>query len=37
MVDSEVEVKPGQLLRLNFNMAKMHIFEQEAPQRRLGV
>ena len=37
MVDSEVEVKTGQLLRLNFNMAKMHIFNQTAPHRRLGT
>ncbi len=37
MVDPEVEVKTGQLLRLNFNMAKMHLFEKEAPQRRLDL
>jgi multiple sugar transport system ATP-binding protein len=37
MVDSEAEIKTGQLLRLNFNMAKMHIFEKDAPQRRVGV
>ena len=37
MVDSEAEVKTGQLLRLNFNMAKMHIFNQTAPHRRLGT
>jgi multiple sugar transport system ATP-binding protein len=37
MVEPEVEVKIGQMLRLNFNMAKMHIFEKEAPHRRLGV
>ena len=37
MVDPEVEIKTGQLLRLNLNMAKMHIFEKDTPQRRLGV
>ncbi|MDP1990330.1 MAG: sn-glycerol-3-phosphate ABC transporter ATP-binding protein UgpC [Syntrophales bacterium] len=37
MVDSEVEVRTGQMLRLNFNMAKMHIFNQNAPHRRLGA
>jgi multiple sugar transport system ATP-binding protein len=37
MVDAEVEVEIGQTLRLNFNMAKMHVFESAEPHRRLGV
>jgi multiple sugar transport system ATP-binding protein len=37
MVDAEVEVEIGQTIRLNFNMAKMHVFESVEPHRRLGI
>jgi multiple sugar transport system ATP-binding protein len=37
MVDTEVEVEIGQTICLNFNMAKMHVFESVEPQRRLGI
>ena len=37
MVDAEVEVKIVQTLRLNFNMAKMHVFDSVEPHRRLGI
>jgi len=37
MVDSEVEVEIGQTILLNFNMAKMHLFESVEPRRRLGM
>jgi hypothetical protein len=37
MVDAEVEVEIGQTIRLNFNMAKMHVFEAVEPHRRLGI
>ena len=37
MVDAEVEVAIGQTIRLNFNMAKMHVFESAEPHRRLGI
>ncbi|MDP1989773.1 MAG: sn-glycerol-3-phosphate ABC transporter ATP-binding protein UgpC [Syntrophales bacterium] len=37
MVDAEVDVAIGQTIRLNFNMAKMHVFEAAEPHRRLGI
>jgi multiple sugar transport system ATP-binding protein len=37
MVDSEVDLEIGQKIRLNFNMAKMHLFEAVEPRRRLGM
>ena len=37
MVDAEVDVEIGQTIRLNFNMAKMHVFESAEPHRRLGI
>jgi multiple sugar transport system ATP-binding protein len=37
MVDSEIEVATGQRILLNFNMAKMHLFEAVEPRRRLGI
>ncbi len=37
MVDAELDVKIGQTIRLNFNMAKMHVFEAAEPHRRLGI
>ena len=37
MVDGEVDVEIGQTLHLNFNMAKMHVFEAAEPHRRLGI